>query len=63
MNVSNNPKALADAQLDRNVNSNCSYLANKHFENRMLKDRVRLELVHLPSAGGAAHLLLQSIIR
>lgn len=39
-----------------------SYLANKHFENRMLMHRVALKLVYLFSTGSAAYLLLQGII-
>lgn len=39
-----------------------SYLANKHFENRMLIHRVALKLVYLFPTGSAIYLLLQGII-
>lgn len=39
-----------------------SYLANKHFENRMLVHRGALKLVYLFSTGSAAYFLLQGIV-
>lgn len=39
-----------------------SYLANQHFENRMLINRVALKLIYLFSTGSATYFLLQSII-
>ena len=53
------PKHL---QLPRVENKRKNYLANKHFEHRMLKNRVALELINLLSARRAVDLLLQGII-